>query len=565
MKTSFYAPYLTLTILYLNIMSVTEAQTAININPDPSGEPWFVSNITDEQIEDSWANVSEYKSPKRALKSSKTLPSRINNSEHKYFRPIFNQSGGCCSQASGIGYVFTYEISLKRDIDVKNNDNWMHRYPTHFTWNFLNGGYGGGSYFPEGWLINMDHGTPTTETYGGGMNPLGATAWMNGYDKWYKALKNKCITGYSKIYLNSEEGVENTKKWLHNHNRTSDTYGGIASFYGKMTGISIEKIPAGEYEAGKSVVTAWGTSGGHAMTIVGYDDNVKWDFNADGRYTNDIDINNDGIVNGLDWESGAWIIANSWGENWQDSGFAYVPYKVLWHPNKFAGIIEVTEKYEPKAVMKVKITYSKRNQIKFKVGISESTNATSPSITKEFKKSFNNRAGEYPLCGENNTNTLEVGLDLTELMEGIDATETCKFFFQAITKEQHDPAVGEIEEVSVIMYPNKKETFSPERSVYLPHNSTTTVSVVVKGTPPTSIPSISNPELCRIQPGLNGIGVSIMQGDYPVDVNIFNVAGMLVKTMKLHPGNHYIPMDNGLYILRAKRNNEYISHKVAVY
>ena len=48
------------------------------------------------------------------------------------------------------------------------------------------------------------------------------------------------------------------------------------------------------------------------MTIVGYDDAVKLDFNGDGQFTNDIDINGDFIVDMNDWEIGALIVVNSW-------------------------------------------------------------------------------------------------------------------------------------------------------------------------------------------------------------------------------------------------------------
>lgn len=56
--------------------------------------------------------------------------------------------------------------------------------------------------------------------------------------------------------------------------------------------------------------------GGHALTIVGYDDTLECDIDGDGRIAN--------------WERGAFKVANSWGKGWQtDGGFFWLPYDAL--------------------------------------------------------------------------------------------------------------------------------------------------------------------------------------------------------------------------------------------
>jgi hypothetical protein len=40
------------------------------------------------------------------------------------------------------------------------------------------------------------------------------------------------------------------------------------------------------------------------MTYIGYDDSIRFDYNNDGRFTNDIDINGDRVVDMRDWEIG---------------------------------------------------------------------------------------------------------------------------------------------------------------------------------------------------------------------------------------------------------------------
>ena len=109
----------------------------INLNPDPNGEPWFAGGmpLPDESSRAIIDAASVY-TPKVVLD---TLPSRVDNSVHRFFRPIFNQGDGSCSQASGVGYTYTYEINRKRGLSASLPEN---QYPTHFTYNYLNYGSG---------------------------------------------------------------------------------------------------------------------------------------------------------------------------------------------------------------------------------------------------------------------------------------------------------------------------------------------------------------------------------------------------------------------------------------
>ena len=40
-----------------------------------------------------------------------SLPVSVDNSTSTAFPPIIDQTGGSCAQASGIGYMFTYEVN----------------------------------------------------------------------------------------------------------------------------------------------------------------------------------------------------------------------------------------------------------------------------------------------------------------------------------------------------------------------------------------------------------------------------------------------------------------------
>ena len=68
---------------------------------------------------------------KRGRKAKAQLPSFVYNGQDKYFPPIFNQDGGSCGSAAGVGYQFTHEINSYRDADASLPEN---QYPSHFTW-----------------------------------------------------------------------------------------------------------------------------------------------------------------------------------------------------------------------------------------------------------------------------------------------------------------------------------------------------------------------------------------------------------------------------------------------
>ena len=56
-----------------------------------------------------FARVPIYQPKKHSKNTNNTT--HIDNSRLKYFPSIFNQSGNSCSQASGIRYIFSYEIN----------------------------------------------------------------------------------------------------------------------------------------------------------------------------------------------------------------------------------------------------------------------------------------------------------------------------------------------------------------------------------------------------------------------------------------------------------------------
>ena len=123
-------------------------------------------------------------------------PDHVNNAETKFFPPVFNQDGGSCSAASRICYMFSYELAAYRDLDGSKPENY---YPSHFIWLHWNSA---GSYITQRNNFITKVGVPSAADYGGQTYSAlfgsqdkdnEAFGWMQGYDKWYRAMHNRML------------------------------------------------------------------------------------------------------------------------------------------------------------------------------------------------------------------------------------------------------------------------------------------------------------------------------------------------------------------------------------
>lgn len=401
--------------------------------------------------------------------SLKSLPMSRDNSVLQYFPAVFNQSGWSCNQASSVGYLFTYEINAIRDLPATINEN---LYPPSYVWNFLNNGDAGTgvSYF-DSWEVIRTNGIPSIHYYGLGVE---AQTWVSGYDIYYNGMKNRTQEVYN-IFVGDEEGLQTLKHWLTDHLDGSPN-GGVANFQIASGGMKTVIIPAGQEEEGKHIMVNFGVVVGHAMTFVGWNDSVMHDFNNDGLYTNDIDITDDGIVDMRDWEKGAMLTVNSWGDGWGDRGKVYVPYRLLALDHLHGGIWEriVTvmrpkKEYSPKLTMKASITHTKRNQIKIVAGVARNFAATEPEVIIEYPF-FNFLGGDLPMQGTTGAGneSLEFGLDITPFLNYIDPNIPAKFFLEVYHQENDNQnGSGKIDYFSIMDYGGETviEETSPETNV----------------------------------------------------------------------------------------------------
>ena len=445
---------------------------------------------------------AEYVARRKARKAQVQLPPYVYNGQDKYFPPIFNQDGGSCGSAAGVGYQFTHEINSYRDADASLPEN---QYPSHFTWLLA---YQTST--TEG--MAKGNGIPNVPTYGGRTYSrlFGPQThddpdygWMQGYDKWYSAMWNRSAYDFNLAPTNTPEGRQELKEWLYNHCGDETMHGGgVAGIgvaaYGTWAAIPNSAANKAAGVVGMKYVKAWGETFNHALTVCGYDDRIEFDLDGDGNIG---EVDED--------EVGAWIIANSWGDGWENKGFIYCPYKYSFAVNNDTwtwtpGAYVIRKNYHPLRTIKLLMDYTHRSELLLSAGISENLNATKPEKTIHFEhfRYAGNTLGadpapEVPMLGRwtdgIHDEPMEFGYDLTDLTAAFDRTKPLKYFFIVKTKSAAIGS-GHIYHASIINYEIENE------GVEIPFEQTdveirnkgreTIISVVVPGEqlyPPTNL------------------------------------------------------------------------------
>lgn len=424
-----------------------------------------------------------------------TLPDHVNNALRKFYPPVINQSGGSCGSAQAIYYMMAYEMNSYRNWDASTTD---HQLPTHFTWLQT---YAGVDKYP---IINK-HGVPSVTDYGGntysrlfGNQDTENTnyGYMQGYDKWYRAMFNRTVGGDIACdnTINTPAGREQLKRYLWNHWGDESFYAGGISGIGVASGGDWQKIPTTPTNSalgvsGKYYVASWGKTYDHALTIVGYDDRIEFDLDGNGVAG---EASKD--------EVGAWIICNSWGSGWCNGGFIYCPYKYSYSVGTTSiamnsGHHQWRKDYEPKRVFKILMSYDHRSEISIVAGLSADTTATLPSQSDIMP--YFNYAGDgtkatpapaVPMLGRWRTGLnyepIEFGYDVTDLSQNCDFSKPIKYFL-VINSKNTAIGSGHVYKFSLMDYtldPEGMEIPAQIDSVQILNGGQTTViSLVAPG------------------------------------------------------------------------------------
>lgn len=552
LKRLYFSIIIAFFFLVLSIPVIAQNDTKNGIQ---DASRFYSKNASTLTLQDSMSlfSIQELTLPKSYRNGFRYLPWVVDNSTSPFLRWIYYQSALECGQAAGIAYTFTFEINRMRNIA---SDHISRQYPTHFAWNFKNGGTNKGVCAMETWDVIRTAGTPTVEEWGGTPSYGGEKRWASGYDLYYSAMKNRIYEVFS-IPVGNPEGLQILKYWLHDHLDGSST-GGLAVFYSSYisNGYTFPVLPAGTPEAGEKVITAYSSYVNHAQTIVGFNDSIRYDYNGDGVYTNNIDINGDGIVNMQDWEIGGLKFTNSFGTDFANNGFCYMTYKTLAEPlanggiwNNTVYVIKVREEVNPKATFKVSIKHPARGRIKVSAGVSTNLTDVTPQFSKEFSV-FNYQGGDYYMTGSLDEigKTLEFGLDVSSLLNYIEPNIPVKFFLKVEENAPDSVYNGEILSFSVINYSddaNPVETIHPQTNVPINTNGVTYMSL--NSTMDFSKPEITDDVLPSAQAfenyshqltAVNGSSPYFWEVDYNYQYQIENYVFPMISQQLLTPSQN---------------------------
>ena len=412
---------------------------------------------------------------------SSNLPYMVDNSQLSFFRPVISQIGWECHILNGICYNLMYELNRLRNVSGAEPENQL---PSHFVLNFLNEGeYTNGPSLIRGWELARNAGSPSVADYGG-VNTGGSPRWMSGYEEYYHAMFNRVDRFYS-INVRTEDGLGALRQWLYNHMDQGE-YGSLANCIIATGGIVIDTLAPGTEEEGKVVVISWGPWAGHSVTIVGYNDSIRYDYNNDGQYTNNIDINGDGDVNLKDWEIGAFKVVNSFGPEWGDEGYAYMMYRLLALKSTNGGLwanrvyILDAREHDPLLTIKMNLKHDSRNKLKISAGVSTDTSSLIPEFIHDFHI-FNYQGGDRYMQGGTNEESkyIEIGLDITPLLSYVANDDQVKYFLMINENDPEGLGTGEVIDFAIIDYSSGiQEITYPLENIPLQENGLTQLSLI---------------------------------------------------------------------------------------
>lgn len=461
------------------------------------------------------------------------LPSEVSNDTSRFFPPIFHQVGLSCVHAAEIGYTFTYEMNRLRSVDAGSSwDNLEpNLFPHLYSFNFVNGGYGFDEGTPvySGFEIVLSNGCPM---YNDWYDPQGVSSdvyWMDGYEKYHRGMSNRVVEVKTITLNNNDASIDKLKHWLYDHAEASNT-GGLAVVCVYTDGWKTDgRLPQQSSHYNEFVIRKLGNGVGnpppaHAMTIVGYDDNVCYDINEDGIITTTIDINGDGIVNVYDSEYGAFKIANSSATWFGNNGFIWLPYSLLDEimPIDYVRKVYVceVEERDVQLTYKATIKHSHRGHLALYVGYSPYV-ASSIPLVKDTFNIFNNQGGEnIPMHGIDQ-NPIEIGLDFSSKYPNL--TSYKKYFLQAVDNNTNAGNYSEgecfIQNFSLMDY-RWGEAFElpcPTTNIPIGKNATTTLSINYDLLPFDGTPLPTNWNSDKVARRTVNVGSNTQIGD---DVNL---------------------------------------------
>ncbi|HVO72430.1 MAG TPA: FG-GAP-like repeat-containing protein, partial [Ignavibacteriaceae bacterium] len=345
------------------------------------------------------------------------IPSSCDNSATVWFPPIGNQGleGSCVSWACAY-YVKTFQEAREHNWDL-SGCTWSNWEPSvayqdkifspDFVYHQVNNGGDNGSTFSSNMDLLEQIGCCTWDRMP--YKSSDHTTWPS-ENAWRQAPLYRSQTGYGYMPVDTDLGIEDLKQLLAN---------------GNLAVINIDAAYFGENFTPEDLWTLdnYPGGGGHANTIVGYDDNF-------GPYTE----------SGSSNKYGAFKVANSWGisvmwENISD-GFYYISYECMKQRIQWVCMYENFIDYKPKMVAVFEMNQSRRGENLINIG---KGNTTSPAAIKSFNHRLYTGGTPYP------NNPMVV--DITEFIPYMSGSND-QFFIQVY----NEGGLGTIQYFAIEMY-----------------------------------------------------------------------------------------------------------------
>lgn len=415
------------------------------------------------------AKVQKFSLPSRYQDRTKyPLPAVHSNAKNPYFNPydpavpnLWREQGMSCGNAQAVGCLFNHEANRARNFSTPAGAK-DPAFSYQYTYHFLNDGNmlsGDAWMMVEAMDILKETGAASTEDFGGLEWGNGFLGWMSGYDKYHRAMRYR-VDEYYQIDA-SAAGAEEAIKQVLVDNADGSPHGGNlvlqVSFSNRITKTTIQ---------GRSVYENFASGGGHALSIVGYDDTF------------------------LPERGGCWLLHDV-----HANGLSYSPrdrFKAS-GPLNWPGIgipalfLRVKQNYTPRLTFKITLSHNQRGNISVMAGVGSPT-STGPSVWKDYAGAFNYSGGAFPMGGRGQSNALEFGLDLTDFAAQL-ASPNQKLYLMVFSKG----GAGAIDKVSLMDYTGAapRELAGEAGKPIAPGNANAPVMTQVAITFPGTLPPVS--------------------------------------------------------------------------
>lgn len=380
--------------------------------------------------------------------SGSDLPSGVDNSKLDCFPPIKSQGYlNSCGPFATTYYAATHMTGLARGWSSKTT-TWQ--FSPKWTYNFINEGNNTGTWFTETFDVLLKLGAATWKDfpYSGTDTASNYREWDLDVAHWRKAVGFRMAEVGRISNIHEAEGMAQLKAMLNNGYVilfATNIYGWRFTTFGNDPATTADDALKGK----KVCRVVRVDDSGHAMTIVGYNDDV-W-----------TDINGNKVVD--PGEKGALKIANSWGSSWSgyddngnlvtasSDGFTWLAYDAILSTSTVPGgdntnrassgyqtaiwgnevyWITARKEYTPTLLAEFSISHPLRNQLRIQVGRGVS-GGTSPTVTwpalstfsgwqnnKKRSSVFDYLGGTYGLNGTaGSTKPGTFVMDLTDLAQ----------------------------------------------------------------------------------------------------------------------------------------------------